>query len=180
MSLDEAQLRKLDELAPMINATISKFEDLDEDEDAQDPKAKESEASKIVNTLLYHGLARKQRLVPSAVRVHPENRFTVGVDTLDVHELLRDIVEVGWAWDETVGACAFSLKVGDAAAEQHAFQKKLYDESDGMLPLDSESTAVALSVTKSHTNMALRVISRPRSPNFKTLMGRSRQRRCST
>ena len=121
---------------------------------------KEAEAGNIVNKareilglLQQHNVAVTMRLSPSVVGVHPLNRDGLGVNAHDVHQLLSDIVDVGWSESQVSGVCV------DATGAVKQYNADLMKSTDGMLPVFACNDSIKYaSLAASHTNQALRCI----------------------
>ena len=99
-------------------------------------------------------LAFKDQLAPECVGVHPDNRDGCGVSGLRVQLLGHDIVEGGWATDETRSATAFEdLPDGRGAL----FTVRQQEESE-LLPRQIQADIRYLALACTHTNALLNAI----------------------
>ena len=87
--------------------------------------------SNLFTCLKSRGLMYTQRVIPSLVHIHPDNRDGLGCYPTEVHGLLSDIGSSGWSWSE-VKAIATEVPPGDTKVEE--FNQKLVQSSQGMLP----------------------------------------------
>ena len=144
------------DLAPKINETVSKFENLEQGQ----ASAIKTTADHIIGLLMARNLAYKLRIIIDQLGVHPQNRFGMGVEAFDVHELLMDILRQGFSWLEVVGARCFEVAPSGTTAhkQQVQFQKNLHDASDGLLALMDPADLRFLTVTCSHTLQGLRCV----------------------
>eukprot|EP00959_Pyramimonas_sp_CCMP1952_P152014 3180360-Pyramimonas_sp.AAC.1 len=67
------------QIAPKINATIGRFEDLENGPTS----AIKTTSDNIINELMSCNLAYKLRIPNDQLGVHPQNRFTMGVEAFD-------------------------------------------------------------------------------------------------
>jgi hypothetical protein len=139
------------EVAVVVNNMI------DTVQNGSDRKAKiKTVADSICTLLLSRGLAYKEKVRAALVGVHPENRFGMGVEPLDVHELLKSIVLQGWSWLEVVGARAFEVAPSDG--DTFDFNDRLAKSSEGLLAKVEQHELRITSVTCGHTNAGLRCV----------------------
>ena len=115
-------------------------------------------ADEIVNMLLRLDLAYKQHVPNKAVGVHMDNRYKVGLDPTDVHDLLLEIFRKGWSFLEVVGARGFEIPPGAKGDEYIKFNYDLVESSDGMLAPCPAHWLRIVSVACSHTVAGLRCI----------------------
>ena len=95
-----------------------------------------------------------QRVIPSLVHIHPDNRDGLGCYPTEVHGLLSDIGSSGWSWSEAK-AIATEVPHGDTKVEE--FNRKLIQSSQGMLPEVQPGTVKFASLSATHTNLVLRL-----------------------
>ena len=110
---------------------------------------------KTLSMLENYGLIRSQIIEPSLVGVHPSNRDGLGVVPHACHQLMEDIVSVGWDARQCHAICV-DVPPGNSKVEQ--FNKELADSSNGQLPAMDPLKLKYCSLSCSHTNMALRCI----------------------
>ncbi|CAK0791190.1 unnamed protein product, partial [Prorocentrum cordatum] len=95
----------------------------------------------------------------TTVGTRPSNRFGAGLEIVDVHDLMKVIVEGGFRHDACQGAACFEIAPGGAMAEQHwAFNGNLATSSGGFLPRFDASDLKLLSVACSHTVAGARCV----------------------
>ena len=113
-------------------------------------------SQRVLAVLSKHGLVQKQVIAPALVGCHPDNRDGLGLNYIDVWELIASIAAVGWDWQAPNPICV-ELRPGDEAAER--FNQKLSEASGGVLPPNKAHELRYGSVSCSHTNAALRCLS---------------------
>ncbi|CAE7453961.1 unnamed protein product, partial [Symbiodinium sp. CCMP2456] len=101
------------------------------------------------------GLMYTQKVSSTFIGVHPSNRDGCGVSTKHVHDLLADLVSLGWSQSEFKGLC---VEVSDSERSSvYQWNKELVDNSDGQLPdFPSEAHVKYATIGGSHTNQVLR------------------------
>ena len=105
----------------------------------------------LMSLLTSEGVVVPMRLKPGLVGVHPENRNGCGVNPGNCLQLLSNVYDVGFSYDE-IRAVAV-----EATPECIDFNRKLVEASSGVLPaFDGGLRFVSLSA--SHTNQALRCL----------------------
>lgn len=112
-------------------------------------------AQKTLSMLASYGLMRSQIIEPTLVGVHPSNRDGLGVVPHACHQLLEDIVSVGWDSRQCDAIC---VDVPPSNPAVFQFNKELHDSSNGQLPAMDPLKLKYCSLSCSHTNMALRCI----------------------
>ena len=149
--MDVSLEKSLDELADTINATIAKFET----GDPAQAKQKKSTADWILGELLKSNLAYKETFENKRVGSHGQNRYGAGIDAIECHTLLLDILKNGWSWPEVVRATAFEVNPSKLD-EQWKFQDDLAKMSDGFLPTTEKQDLKILAVMCAHTVFGLK------------------------
>lgn len=110
----------------------------------------------VLRALERRGYVRHQTLEPQFIGVHPMNRDGAGVGWKDVHQLLRDVMDLGFDPAQPHPVCA---ECGPGMRnEALAFNNKLTSESAGRIPGIQELHLKYLSLSASHLNATLRVI----------------------
>ena len=110
--------------------------------------------SNLFTYLKSRNLMYTQRVIPSLVHIHPDNRDGLGCYPTEVHGLLTDIGSSGWSWSE-VKAIATEVPHGDTKVQE--FNQKLIQSSHGMLPEVQPGTVKFASLSATHTNLVLRL-----------------------
>ena len=88
--------------------------------------------AQMIEFLKANGLAREAVIPASQVEVHMENRDGLGLNPMQTHSLLHDIVEVGFSFALTNPIC-----IEMYGAEQTAmveFNNRLAQQAKGLLP----------------------------------------------
>ena len=107
----------------------------------------------IVDRLRASGLASEVVLAPAKLGVHPCNRSKMGCHEDTVHQLLADIVEVGWNTSKVLGGLCVQEDAQDRQIE--AFNAKLCKDSAFLAPIEPRSI-IAGTLTNGHTVLGLR------------------------
>ena len=89
---------------------------------------------------------------PRQVGFDRGNRDGVALNVGDVFDLLHDIFEVGWSWDECDHACCVEADPRDA----ELFNKALTEDT-GLAPIEEDSLRFT-SLACGHTNAGLRAV----------------------
>ena len=89
--------------------------------------------NKLVKLIIDSGCADYRWVRCSKAGCHPDNRDRTGLVPIDVHDLLRIIVLVGWLWSECQGALACEIPPNEAGKAWREFNAKLIAGSDGLL-----------------------------------------------
>ena len=92
-------------------------------------------------------------LHPSMVGISPLNRDGSGVNAVDVHELLSDILAAGFL-DQRVNAVGVEPRDG----EEIVWNSNFFQAAHGMLGHFDPSSIKCLSLAGSHTNCVLRIL----------------------
>jgi len=108
----------------------------------------------ILQYLKANGYVRSQRLEPHLVGCHMENRDGLGVSGMDAINLLEGMHAVGF---DRSKPDPIAVEIGDME-EAYKFQVKLNQESKGKVPLMKKVDLLYLSLSASHTNVALRAV----------------------
>eukprot|EP00959_Pyramimonas_sp_CCMP1952_P231490 4838487-Pyramimonas_sp.AAC.1 len=101
MAASAALEKALNEVTAQVTQVLKTYEGVDTSECASQIA---SASDQLCNQLLAKNLAYKERVRCTRMAPHHNNRFGLGVDVLDVHELLDCIVKTGWRWTEVLGA----------------------------------------------------------------------------
>ena len=115
--------------------------------------------AQMIEFLKANGLAREAVIPPSQVGVHMENRDGLGLNPMQTHSLLHDIIEVGFSFALTNPICIEMY--GAEQVQMVEFNNKLASQSQGMLPGfkdDEVYMCKYASLAGSHTNAGLRCI----------------------
>ncbi|CAK0825144.1 unnamed protein product [Prorocentrum cordatum] len=140
----------LQEVAPYINELTN-----DNPSSADDAQTKTKLAA-ILKLLIEKDLAYVSFVFPKKMGCHMRNRYGIGLDPCDVHDLLAQILLDGFVLSETKNAVAFEVNPQDDT--QWLFNDHLAKSSNGMLrPLLKEDMSF-VSVSCSHTNGGLNAI----------------------
>ncbi|CAE7684490.1 unnamed protein product [Symbiodinium sp. CCMP2592] len=101
------------------------------------------------------GLMYEQKINSKFIGVHTANRDGAGVSAKHVHDLLGDLVSLGWSQAEFRGIC---VEVADAErAFMFKYNNDLAQQSDGQIPcFQSDSMLKFCTIAGSHTNQVLR------------------------
>ena len=96
-----------------------------------------------------------QKVSSMFIGVHPANRDGFGVSAKHVHELLDDLVSLGWSQAEFRGLC---VEVSDSERPTvFQWNQELAQQSGGQIPqFQSEGQVKYATIGGSHTNMVLR------------------------
>lgn len=117
-------------------------------------RAEEGVLVKSINHLLKflasNNIAQKMVLPPGVVGISPLNRDGFGISAGDVHELISDIISMGHD-EDAVNAVCVDLE-GDEFAKAKAFNKDLYEGSNGMLPVQCVDSLRYFAVWGAHAN----------------------------
>ena len=149
---------KLSTIAPQIIVKMGRF-DNDDHEDDVVRTAKKSTAVKIVEDLVAGDLAYKEWIIAPRVGVHQENRFGVGLDANDLHELLEEVLCAGFCYSEVnERAWCFEVQPGPAGAMQYEFNANLAKNSNGMIPTIEAHEMKVVSVSCGHSNGGVRAV----------------------
>ena len=105
----------------------------------------------VMTFLKQHNLVVQMRLSPMHVGVHPCNRDGYGLNSLDVHDLIDSIVDVGFV-PGRVGAVGAEIE-DDAV---RTWNERLVHSAAGLLGTVDGSALKVVSLCGSHTNFALR------------------------
>ena len=108
----------------------------------------------ILQYLKANSYVRSQRLEPHLVGCHMENRDGLGVSGMDAINLLEGMHAVGF---DRSKPDPIAVEIGDME-EAYKFQVKLNQESKGKVPLMKKVDLLYLSLSASHTNVALRAV----------------------
>ena len=101
------------------------------------------------------GLMYDQKINSKFIGVHTANRDGAGVSARHVHDLLGDLVALGWSQTEFRGICV-EVADGERAA-MYKYNNDLAQHSDGQLPtFQSDSMLKFCTIAGSHTNQVLR------------------------
>ena len=115
--------------------------------------------AQMIEFLKANGLAREAVIPPSQVGVHMENRDGLGLNPMQTHSLLHDIIEVGFSFALTNPICIEMY--GAEQVQMVEFNNRLASQSQGMLPGfkdDEVYMCKYASLAGSHTNAGLRCI----------------------
>jgi hypothetical protein len=137
-----------------INAWIEEF-------NADDTIGLKGLAVRCVDALDRHGLIlRDTRCNSMNIAPHPENREGDGVDPVDVHEVLDNIIAADWDTAETSHAMAFQMPPkGSRNYDKFvAFVEALGSKSNGILPPYRGDEIQLLSISCSHTAAGQRCV----------------------
>ena len=107
--------------------------------------------SDVLNMLEQHGHVYSIQLKPSMVGISPLNRDGSGVNPVDVHELLSDILTAGWL-DSRVTA----IGVEPSCQADLDWNTEFFRKVNGILGTFDGSQCKVLSLAGSHTNCVLR------------------------
>ena len=118
-----------------------------------------SVADSCIDKLVAADLAEEYKGPLDSIGCHPENRNKVGVEGVDVHDLVDKISKPGkgWSWSELRSPRAFEKAPGRKGEAQLAFNKKMVELAQGLLAPVSDHMRI-LSVTCSHTVSGVRCI----------------------
>ncbi|CAK0898044.1 unnamed protein product [Prorocentrum cordatum] len=143
-----------------INQLIDPHYDTSTGEVKSDMTQMKSTSDKLCELLLQHSLAYWSTSENEKVWPHPKNRFEMGLDPVDVHELLDFITGCGWSWSEVGKPIAFESIPQDKPGhqEQLGFIHALVQGSGGMLPSMTPELVKLLSVTSSHTVASVKIV----------------------
>ncbi|CAK0908594.1 unnamed protein product [Prorocentrum cordatum] len=109
-------------------------------------------AQQIKRLLLESDFAYEVTEDKEAFAPHPENRYTMGLEPMDVHDLLQLIANKGWCDDAAAGATAFELSEDpQTRAKQLQFQVDLVARSGELLAPSEPHKVKYLTVGGSHT-----------------------------
>ena len=100
-----------------------------------------------------HGHFYKMQIHSRHVGCHPQNRDGSGINAIDVHELLDDILGSGFVLDR-VNAIAVEV----SKDEELTWNKNMVLQMGGQLGTLDESQLKVLSLAGSHTNFVCRII----------------------
>ncbi|CAE7793648.1 unnamed protein product [Symbiodinium sp. CCMP2456] len=105
--------------------------------------------------LMEAGLLYQQKVHSNFIGVHPSNRDGCGVSAKHVHELLADLVGLGWSSSEFRGLC---VEVSESERSQvYRWNQELAESSEGRVPgFPSETHLKYATLAGSHTNQVLR------------------------
>ena len=109
---------------------------------------------RFLDLLLKENLAYRQRIRPHLLGVHPGNRHSVGLHVNEVHSLLSEICDVGFAEAEVRAIC---VEVSSSDTATFDFNRKLQHQSQGKLNLSPDAMRYA-TIAASHLNAALQCI----------------------
>ena len=118
-------------------------------------------AVRCVDMLDRHSLiVRDTRCNSMSIAPHPENREGDGVDPVDVHEVLDNIIAADWDTAETSHAMAFQMPPkGSRSYDKFvAFVEALSPKSNGILPPYRGDEIQLLSISCSHTAAGQRCV----------------------
>ena len=110
---------------------------------------------RLLTRLSQVGLMRTQTIEPGYIGCHVQNRDGFGIAPQACHQLLEDIVEVGFDPRECNPICC---DVDRSDSTIFEFNTRLADNSFGLLPPISKHQLCYASLSASHTNAALRCI----------------------
>ena len=110
---------------------------------------------RILDKLEKMGWAYRVNLQPRQVGVHPSNRDGYGLNAEDVHALGRDILAMGWSWNEVQKAVC--MEQSPTAKDIEEFNARLASASSLLPPVTPDSIKYG-SLSCSHTNMFLRCV----------------------
>ncbi|CAJ1412726.1 unnamed protein product [Effrenium voratum] len=96
-------------------------------------------------------VVQRMRLPPKAVGIHPSNRDGLGINALDVHSLINDVLEVGFV-PSLVHAVATEID----GREQRQWNEDLVASAGGALGVLEGDSLRAVSLCGGHTNFMLR------------------------
>ena len=105
----------------------------------------------VLSLLERHGHVYSMKLKPSFVGVSPLNRDGNGINPVDVHDLLGDIVTSGWL-DSRVTA----IGVEPSCEQELLWNHDFFKHAENMLGTMDTSQIKALSLAGSHTTAVLR------------------------
>ncbi len=108
----------------------------------------------VLSLLERHGHVYSMKLKPSFVGVSPLNSDGSGINPVDVHDLLGDIVSAGWL-DSRVTA----IGVEPSSEQELLWNQNFFNHAANMLGTVDTSQIKALSLAGSHTNAVLRCFS---------------------
>ncbi|CAK0822454.1 unnamed protein product, partial [Prorocentrum cordatum] len=147
----------LDRIVPTLKEIVSRFSSVSESDDNDNEMR--TACDMVEKLCLSEHLAYKQRMVNDDVCIHPTNRWGLGVEFTEVHNLMTLITRGGWSW-HAVGTCrAFEVPPpGEAAASIRTFNEDLVSSADGYLAPVPPAPKIA-TVASSHTVQVLRCIS---------------------
>ncbi|CAJ1390475.1 unnamed protein product [Effrenium voratum] len=110
----------------------------------------------LLAALKRHGLIREGvQLEPDQIACSPLNRDGFGLSGPDIHELVEKVAQVGWNDGEARGIC---LELAPHDQQVIAFNKKLCEDSGGLIPPINEISMRYASLAGSHTNAMLRAL----------------------
>ena len=110
---------------------------------------------RVYKLLQNAGLMYSQKVSSMFIGVHPANRDGVGVSARHVHDLLADLVSLGWSDSEFRGICVELAE--SERASIFKWNRDLAQHSDGQIPdFDSECMLKYCTIAGSHTNQVLR------------------------
>ena len=120
-----------------------------------------SQASAVADAIqklaLNYGVAKECTVHSRYCAVHPVNRSGTGVDPMDVHALLSEIVADGFSYIALGNPQATEKAAGEAGKEQEKFNLNLYDRSDGFLPYQLPEDMRIMVFDATHTTNVIRV-----------------------
>ena len=110
---------------------------------------------RVYKLLTEAGLMYTQKVSSMFIGVHPANRDGFGVSAKHVHELLDDLVSLGWSQAEFRGLC---VEVSDSERPTvFQWNQELAQQSGGQIPqFQSQEQVKYATIGGSHTNMVLR------------------------
>ena len=79
----------------------------------------------ILQRLRDHKLLFDMVIPPGRLGVHPNNRGSYGVNVETVHDLGRDIVELGWSWDQVRVDAALAVQEDPSDSYIQVYNAKL-------------------------------------------------------
>jgi len=110
----------------------------------------------ILTRLRQLGLAFDQVLRPGRRGVHPQNRGSYGINHSSVHALGRDIIEMGWSWQE-LGAESIAVQDDPVDSYVQVYNAKIAAGSDKLAPCPPRSIDAG-TLTNGHTTLFLRAL----------------------
>jgi hypothetical protein len=131
--------------------------------EAVDDKSKRSllltTADQIEKLALDNDLAYHDHLKPWQSACHPDNRYGVGLEPVDCHELMWTMAQKGFSFKLSTGGRAMDKLTKDPAkaAHQELWNQQLVNSSEGLLPEVPVENMTRMTVAGCHTAAVMRI-----------------------
>ena len=153
MDLPSQLQHSLDSMTNEIQIIVNKYIGAD----GSNKKQQKAECLSVIERLQANNLAFKQEIEPDFVIAHPENRWTMMLESEDLHGLLSTISNSGWVKQE-VGFCVcIEIPPGDRGQQYIRENEILADGSGGFIARPSPNSRFC-SLSGSHSNGILRCV----------------------